>query len=107
MADKPGRVKPGRRQCIHVGNRLTTRGMTMQNGNGKNGGAPAAPGHQVTVNAGQAAAFALQFLDGVAHTRAQREAYDVAVMFLQAIASGQLVLAQGAPPPAVAEAPAS
>lgn len=53
---------------------------------------------QVNINPQQAAAFALQFLESVAHTRAQREAFDIAVGMLQAIASGQVVLA---PPPAM------
>lgn len=48
------------------------------------------------VNPQQAAVYALQFLEQVAHTRAQREPYDVAVGMLQAIASGQVILA---PPP--------
>jgi hypothetical protein len=61
----------------------------MQNGHDKQ--------QTVNVNPQQAAAFALQFLDGVAHTRAQREQYDIAVGMLQAIATGQVVLA---PPPA-------
>lgn len=71
----------------------------MQNGNGHNG-ASMAP-HTVQVNPAQAAAFALQFIDQVPHARAQREAFDVACMFLQAIVSGQLVLAT---PPAPAPA---
>jgi hypothetical protein len=49
------------------------------------------------VNPQQAAAFALQFLESVPHTRAQRDAYDMAVGMLQAIATGQVILA---PPPA-------
>lgn len=53
---------------------------------------------QVQINPQQAAAYALQFLDQVAHTRAQREQYDIAVGMLQAIATGQVVLA---PPPAM------
>jgi len=52
---------------------------------------------KVSINPQQAAAYALQFLDDVAHTRAQREQYDIAVGMLQAIATGQVVLA---PPPA-------
>lgn len=52
---------------------------------------------QVNINPMQAAAYALQFLDGVAHTRAQREAFDIAVSMLQAIVNGQVILA---PPPA-------
>jgi hypothetical protein len=53
---------------------------------------------QIQVNPAQAAAFALQFLENVVHTRAQREAFDMAVGMLQAIATGQVVLA---PPPAL------
>lgn len=53
--------------------------------------------NQIQINPQTAATYALQFLDGVAHTRAQREAYDIAVSMLQAIAGGQVVLA---PPPA-------
>jgi hypothetical protein len=56
----------------------------MQNGHDK---------QTVNVNPQQAAAYALQFLESVAHTRAQREPYDIAVGMLQAIATGQVVLA--------------
>ena len=78
----------------------------MQNGQ-VNGGAPA---QQTQVNPQQAAAFALQFLVDVPHTRAQREAYDMATMLLQAIVSGQVMLmqnpqAQVAPPAVAADAP--
>jgi hypothetical protein len=52
---------------------------------------------QVQINPQQAAAYALQFLEMVPHTRAQREQYDIATGMLQAIATGQVVLA---PPPA-------
>ena len=51
---------------------------------------------QVSINPQQAASFALQFLDGVPHTRAQREQYDIAVGLLSAIVSGQVILS---PPP--------
>lgn len=72
----------------------------MQNGNGMNGAAAMVP-HTVTVNPMQAAAFALQFLARAPTTRAEREAYDMAEMFLQAIASGQVsitpVVQPGAP----------
>lgn len=51
---------------------------------------------QVQINPQQAASFALQFLDGVPHTRAQREQYDIAVGLLTAIVSGQVILS---PPP--------
>ena len=53
--------------------------------------------HQVSINPMQAATYALQFLDGVAHTRAQREAYDIAVSMLQAIVNGQVILAPPVP----------
>jgi len=57
----------------------------------------------MNVNPRDAAVFALQFLEHVTHTHAQRQAYDMAVGMLQAIASGQVVLA---PPPApVAQTP--
>lgn len=62
------------------------------------------------VNPQQAAVFALQFLEQVPHTRAQREQYDMSVGMLQAIATGQVVLAppnampaQTADPPAVTQ----
>lgn len=65
----------------------------MQNGNGTNGSPAAAPGSQVIqVNPVQAAAFALQFLPRAPHTHGEREAYDVATMFLQAICNGQVQL---------------
>jgi len=51
---------------------------------------------QVNINPQTAATFALQFLDNVPHTRAQREQYDIAVSLLQAIATGQVIIA---PPP--------
>jgi hypothetical protein len=58
-------------------------------------------GHDTTqpvqINPQIAASYALQFLEQVAHTRAQREQYDIATGMLQAIATGQVVLA---PPPA-------
>lgn len=63
----------------------------MQNGHDKTP-------QQVNINPQQAAVFALQFLEGVSHTRAQREAYDIAVGMLQAIATGQVVIAPPAPP---------
>lgn len=70
----------------------------MQNGNGVNGaGAP----QTVQVNPLQAAAFALQFLPRAPHTHAEREAFDIATMFLQAIAGGQVTVGpplQAAPP---------
>ena len=52
----------------------------------------------IQVNPAQAAVAALQFLESVPHTRAQRDAYDMAVGMLQAIATGQVVLA---PPPSL------
>lgn len=60
-------------------------------------------GQPVSINPQQAATYALQFLDAVPHTRAQREQYDIAVGMLQAIATGQVILA---PPPAQVAAPA-
>jgi len=59
----------------------------------------------------QAAAFALQFLPRAPHTQGEREAFDVALMFLQAILTGQILVtpappqvqavpAEPAPPPA-------
>jgi hypothetical protein len=44
------------------------------------------------INPQQAAAFALQFIADVPHTRAQREQYDIAVSLLQAIIQGQVQL---------------
>ena len=46
----------------------------------------------VQIDTRQAAVFGLQFLEQVAHTRAQRDAYDMATRLLQAIAAGQVVL---------------
>jgi hypothetical protein len=63
----------------------------MQNGHDQ-------PPAQKQINPQQAAAFALQFLGRCSHTRAEREAYDVAEGMLNAIMSGQVVLA---PPPAM------
>jgi len=72
--------------------------------NGVNGaGAQAGAPHTVQVNPQQAAAFALQFLPRVPHTHAEREAFDMATMFLQAIASGQVQLVPAQPQ---AQAPA-
>jgi hypothetical protein len=61
----------------------------MQNGhiNGAGNGAQ----QTVQVNPQQAAAFALQFLPRAPHTQAEREAFDYATMFLQAIANGQVI----------------
>jgi len=73
----------------------------MQNGH-VNGAAPGAP-QTVQVNPQQAAAFALQFLARAPTTRAEREAYDTAEMFLQAIVSGQVMLT---PAPQVTDAKA-
>jgi hypothetical protein len=50
----------------------------------------------INVNPQQAAVYALQFLEQVPHTHAQRAPYDMAIGMLQAIASGQVILA---PPP--------
>jgi len=71
----------------------------MHNGNGLNGAAHAAP-QTVQVNPMQAAAFALQFLPRCPHTQAEREAFDVATMFLQAIANGQVTANVAPSPPA-------
>jgi len=68
----------------------------MQNGNDT--GAPAAAPGSRNINPREAAAFALQFLGRCSHRRAEREAYDVAEGMLNAIVSGQVVLA---PPPAM------
>lgn len=64
----------------------------MQNGHDKQ---PA----PININPQQAAAFAMQFIAEVPHTRAQREAYDIAVALLTAIANGQVQITQ-APQPA-------
>jgi len=69
--------------------------MTQANGHDKQA-------QQMQVNPMQAAVFALQFLENVPHSRAQREAFDMAMGLLQAIASGQVVIA---PPPTVPVAP--
>ena len=65
----------------------------MQNGSVNGAGA-----QPVQINPQQAAVFALQFLEGVPHTRQQREAYDIAVSLLNAIATGQVALAAPTPP---------
>jgi len=62
----------------------------MQNGHDKDA-------QKVSINPQVAASYALQFLEQVPHTRAQREQYDIATSLLQAIATGQVILA---PPPA-------
>lgn len=68
-----------------------------------NGKANGAAGPQtMQINPQQAAVYALQFLENVQHTRAQREAYDIAVSMLQAIAAGTVQLSQ--PPPVLQEA---
>jgi hypothetical protein len=59
----------------------------MQNGHDK---------QPTQVSPVQAAAYALQFLEAVPHTRAQREAYDIATSLLQAIATGQVIIAPSA-----------
>jgi hypothetical protein len=74
----------------------------MQNGS-VNGAPPAMP-HTVQVNPVQAAAFALQFLARAPTTRGERDSYDMAEMFLQAIVNGQVMVAP-APPPQVMQAP--
>lgn len=65
--------------------------------NGKEHGGATGTG-QVQVEPRQAAQFALMFLQRVSHTRAERDAYDVAEAMLQAIGAGHVVLA---PPPAL------
>lgn len=72
----------------------------MQNGHLNGAGHP----QPIQVNPQQAAAFGLQFLERVSHTRAEREHFDVAVALLNAIATGQLILAQ---PPQPQLAPAA
>jgi len=76
----------------------------MQNGHA-NGAAPGGA-QTIQVNPQQAAAWALQFLARAPITRAEREPYDTAEMFLQAIVAGHVILA---PPPqaATAHAPAA
>ena len=80
----------------------------MQNGN-VNGSSPAAaPGQQtIQLNPVQAAAFALQFLPRAPHTHGEREAYDTATMFLQAICNGQVIVAPAPQPLPVAAPPAA
>jgi hypothetical protein len=70
----------------------------MQNGSA-NGASHDAP-QQMQVNPVQAAGFALQFLPRAPHTHAEREAFDLATMLLQAIAGGQVVLAAATHTPA-------
>jgi hypothetical protein len=59
----------------------------------------------IQVNPQQAAAYALQFLADVAHTRAQREAYDIAVAMLQAIVNGHVILSSPPASPAAEPQP--
>jgi phage gp36-like protein len=73
----------------------------MQNGNVNGAGAQQA----VQVNVQQAAAFALQFLARAPTTRAERDSYDMAEMFLQAIANGQVMVAPAPQPQPVQVAP--
>lgn len=75
----------------------------MQNGS-VNGVAHGAP-QQVQINPVQAAGFALQFLPRAPHTHAERDAFDVATMFLQAVAGGQALVTPAPPPPAPTPAP--
>lgn len=76
----------------------------MLNGHDHSG---AAGGPQVVqVNPQQAAQFALMFLQRASHTRAEREAYDYAEGLLQAIASGQVILAPPQAMPAQTAQPA-
>lgn len=60
---------------------------------------------QIQVNPMDAANFALMFLARASFTAAERRQYDIAESLLQAIASGQLVLAPPAPPPQMADVP--
>jgi hypothetical protein len=75
----------------------------MQNGH-MNGAAPGAQ-QVVQVNPQQAAAFALQLIARAPTTRAEREGYDMAEMFLQAIVNGQVLLAPAPAPQPVQVAP--
>lgn len=80
----------------------------MQNGQENHAAAAAAAPQPMQpqpmqVNPQQAAAFGLEFLERVSHTRAERERFDVAQALMSAIMRGQVVLAS--PPPAVAAAP--
>ena len=68
-----------------------------------NGAAPGA--QQVQVNPQQCAAIALQFLARAPTTRAERGSYDMAEMFLQAIANGQVMVAPVPPPQPVQVTP--
>lgn len=70
----------------------------MQNGHDKQ---PA----PININPAQAAAYAMQFIVEVPHTRAQREAYDIAVALLTAIANGQVQIVAAPQPNPVQEAP--
>jgi hypothetical protein len=63
-----------------------------------NGHDAAGAAQTTQVNPQQAAAFALQFLTRCSHTRAERDAYDMAEGMLNAIMAGHVVLA---PPPAI------
>lgn len=68
----------------------------MQNGHDKQ---PA----PININPQQAAAFAMQFIVDVPHTRAQREQYDIAVALLTAIANGQVQIIAAPQPASVQE----
>jgi phage gp36-like protein len=71
--------------------------------NGQVNGTQAQP-QVVQVNPQQCAALALQYLARAPTTRAERDSYDMVEMFLQAIVSGQVVLAP-APQPQPSEVP--
>jgi hypothetical protein len=75
----------------------------MQNGHdhARAAGAPM----QMQVNPQQAAQFALTFLARADMKPAERDAYAVAEGLLNAILSGQVVLAPPAPPAVASEAP--
>ena len=77
----------------------------MQNGQTNGATTHVAP-QPVQINPTQAAAFALQFLPRAPHTQAEREAFDLAAMFLQAIVTGQAIVSP-APPPQVQATPAA
>lgn len=64
-------------------------------------------GHDRTININpqQAAAFGLEFLARAAHTQPEREKFDIAWQMLQAIAAGQVQLAQPTTPQPTAPQP--
>ena len=87
-------------QHLHVArNRLTNGEMTMQNGHAGTGAQP------ISINPVQAAQFALMFLQRAEFKAGERDAYACAEGLLNAIVSGQAVLAPPAPA-RTADAPA-